>query len=220
MSCLIQVNNISKSYNKLTVLKNISINFESGKIYGLIGRNGSGKTLLMKCICGLISVTSGSILINGSDISKRSLNEINIGAIIEQPGFLPNLSGYQNLKILAKIKNIIGDKEIRKAMNLVGLDSDSRKKAGKHSLGMKQRLGIAQAIMENQQILLLDEPMNGLDNSTVETIREIIAKLQKEGKTIIIATHYKEDIEILCDEVIELDNGCIINHIIKNNNHL
>ena len=211
MSCLIQVNNISKSYNKLTVLKNISINFESGKIYGLIGRNGSGKTLLMKCICGLISVTSGSILINGSDISKRSLNEINIGAIIEQPGFLPNLSGYQNLKILAKIKNIIGDKEIRKAMNLVGLDSDSRKKAGKYSLGMKQRLGIAQAIMENQQILLLDEPMNGLDNSTVETIREIIAKLQKEGKTIIIATHYKEDIEILCDEVIELDNGCIIN---------
>lgn len=212
MSCLIQVDNISKKYGDVYVLKNISLNFQSGRIYGLTGRNGSGKTILMKCICGLVSVTDGRILFNNRDISGGIPDGIDIGAIIEQPGFLPNLSGYQNLKILSEIRGTACKDDIRKAINLVGLNPDDRKKVGKYSLGMKQRLGIAQAIMENQQILMLDEPMNGLDNSAVEKIREILTELKKSDKIIVISSHYKEDTELLCDEVIELDNGAITNH--------
>jgi len=211
---IIQIEDLVKKYNDTMVLNHVSIEFKKGKIYGLIGRNGSGKTVLLKCICGFITPTQGHIYINGKDIEKCRSNRENLGIIIEHPGFLTHYSGYKNLKMLAMIQNKIDKQQIIDAMKLVDLDPYNKKAVGKYSLGMKQRLGIAQAIMENQQILILDEPMNGLDNSSVDKIRKIILKLKQEGKTIVIASHFKEDIQLLCDEVYQLDNGNIIEHIV------
>ncbi len=211
---IIQIEDLAKKYNDTMVLNHVSIEFKKGKIYGLIGRNGSGKTVLLKCICGFITPTQGHIYINGKDIEKCRSNRENLGIIIEHPGFLTHYSGYKNLKMLAMIQNKIDKQQIIDAMKLVDLDPYNKKAVGKYSLGMKQRLGIAQAIMENQQILILDEPMNGLDNSSVDKIRKIILKLKQEGKTIVIASHFKEDIQLLCDEVYQLDNGNIIEHIV------
>lgn len=211
---IIQIEDLVKKYNDTMVLNHVSIEFKKGKIYGLIGRNGSGKTVLLKCICGFITPTQGHIYINGKDIEKCRSNRENLGIIIEHPGFLTHYSGYKNLKMLAMIQNKIDKQQIIDAMKLVDLDPYNKKAVGKYSLGMKQLLGIAQAIMENQQILILDEPMNGLDNSSVDKIRKIILKLKQEGKTIVIASHFKEDIQLLCDEVYQLDNGNIIEHIV------
>lgn len=211
----IQVKHLVKSFKTATVLNDISLNFERGKIHGLIGRNGSGKTMLLKCMCGFVIPTSGEITINGKRIAKDIDVPDDIGIIIEAPGFLPNYDAYHNLKFLAMIKNKIGKEEILTAIKRVGLDPDSKKKVGKFSLGMRQRLGIAQALMEDPEILLLDEPMNGLDNHGVDEIRKLLLNLREEGKTILIASHGKEDIEILCDTVHEMDHGKIISEIIK-----
>ena len=172
---------------------------KKGTICGIIGRNGSGKTVLFKCICGLLQINEGSILVDKKEI----------GAIIEEPGFLKQYSGKQNLRLLASMsgkENI----DIEKVLKAVGLEHAGRKKVGKYSMGMRQRLGIAQAIMENQSILILDEPMNGLDNKGVDEIRKLILDLKKEGRSIILASHNREDIQILCDQVYEMDNGKII----------
>lgn len=206
---VIKVENVVKKFKDATVLKNISVEFEEGKIHGLIGRNGSGKTVLMKCICGLVPVTSGQITVEDKIIGKDTDIPDSIGMIIEAPGFLPNYSAFKNLKFLASIRNTISNDDIKDAIRTVGLDPDSKKKVGKFSLGMRQRLGLAQAFMENPNILILDEPMNGLDNKGVDEIRQILLDLKGQGKTIIIASHSREDIDVLCDTVHIMDNGNI-----------
>lgn len=206
----IKVENVTKSFKTATVLHDISLEFERGKIHGLVGRNGSGKTMLLKCICGFVIPTGGTITVNGKIIGKDVDIPDNIGLIIETPGFLPNYDGFNNLKFLAMIKNKISDDKIRETLERVGLGNVGKKHVGKYSLGMRQRLGIAQAIMEEPDILILDEPMNGLDNKGVEEMRELFLNLKDEGKTILLASHGKEDISILCDDVYELDHGRII----------
>lgn len=210
MNDIIIVENLTKSFKDTTVLKDINISFEKGKIYGLIGRNGSGKTMLLKSICGFVPATKGRILVNNKVIGKDIDIPDNIGAIIEAPGFLPNYNAYNNLKFLSVIQNKISKEDIFNVIKMVGLDPVSKKHVGKFSLGMRQRLGIAQAIMEDPEILILDEPMNGLDNTGVEDIRKILLNLKEKGKTIILASHSKEDIQILCDTVIEMDHGEVV----------
>ena len=207
----IKVEGVTKSFKKATVLEDITIDFERGKIHGLVGRNGSGKTMLLKCICGFVIPTSGSIMVNGKIIGKDIDIPDNVGLIIETPGFLPNYDGFHNLKFLAMIRNKITDEKIKETMKRVGLGDVGKKHVGKYSLGMRQRLGIAQAIMEEPDILILDEPMNGLDNKGVEEMRKLFLSLKEEGKTILLASHSKEDINLLCDKVYGLDHGKIIN---------
>lgn len=207
MDHIILVQNVTKEFKRQRVLDNVSVGFPTGGIYGLVGRNGSGKTMLMKCICGFIPPTSGEIFIQDKQVRYGSQFPKEIGFIIEAPGFLRTSSGIANLKHLASINNKIGINEVREAMKTVGLDPDSRKHVGRYSLGMRQRLSIAQAIMDKPDILILDEPMNGLDNNGVAEMRELFLKLKSAGKTLIIASHNHEDIEVLCDRVYEMDNG-------------
>lgn len=204
---MIKVNNVYKEYKGIQVLTNISVSFEENKIHGLIGHNGSGKTVLLKCICGFTPVTSGEIIVNGKHIGKDADVPEDIGIIIEAPGFLPNYSAFKNLKFLSTINKKITDEDIKAAIRRVGLDPKSKKWVGKYSLGMRQRLGIAQAIMENPSILILDEPMNGIDKNGIKEIRELLLELRDEGKTIILASHNSDDIDILCDDVYEMDGG-------------
>lgn len=206
---IINVIHVTKKFGQAVVLNDVNISFEKGKIHGLIGRNGSGKTMLMKCICGFVPITQGEIFVNGKMIGKDIDVPDKLGAIIETPDFLYNYSGYNNLKFLAAIQNKISKDKICDAIKLVGLDPDSKKHVGKYSLGMRQRLGLAQALMENPDILLLDEPMNGLDKHGVMEMRELFKKLADNGKTIIMANHSSEDIEALCDTVCEMDLGVL-----------
>lgn len=193
---VISVAHIEKKFGTETVLNDVSLEVERGKIYGIIGRNGSGKTVLFKCICGLLNNDTGTIQVDRTQL----------GVIIEEPGFLRQYSGKRNLELLAALS----DKEhmdIVEVMNLVGLGNAVNKKVGKYSMGMRQRLGNAQAIMEYQQILILDEPMNGLDNQGVREMRELFIRLREKGITILLASHNREDIETLCDHVYEIDAG-------------
>ena len=171
--------------------------------------------MLMKHILGFVHATSGSIVVDGKEIGKDIDLPQNIGAIIENPGFLPEYSGVKNLRLLSMIRGKISKAEVQEAMHMVGLDPASKKHVGKYSLGMKQRLGIAQALMEDPDILLLDEPMNGLDNEGVREIREILLQQKKNGKILVIASHNKEDIDVLCDEIFYLDKGKVIQHSVK-----
>ncbi|WP_343285134.1 ATP-binding cassette domain-containing protein [Hominenteromicrobium mulieris] len=209
MENCIEVQNAVKRFRDQVVLKNVSISFEKGKIHGIVGRNGSGKTVLFKCICGLMHPEEGVILVNGKRVGRDVDMPEDIGAIIEAPGFLPNYSGYKNLRFLANIRRKIGKEEILNVLKTVGLDPESRKHVGKYSLGMRQRLGIAQAIMEDPEILILDEPMNGLDNAGVQDIRALLLELKAQGKTILLASHNHEDIAALCDTVHEMDGGVL-----------
>ena len=208
ISC-IEVSNLSLIIKKTEILKNINAEFQQGKIHGLIGRNGSGKTMLMKCICGFVRPTSGEITVAGKRIGKDCDFPENVGIIIETPGFIPYYSGYKNLKLLADLNKKINSEQIRETMRKVGLDPDLKRHVKKYSLGMRQRLGLAQAIMENPDILILDEPMNGLDKDGVGDMREYLLELKNQGKTIIIASHSAEDIEVLCDTVSEMDKGIL-----------
>ncbi|WP_417100580.1 ATP-binding cassette domain-containing protein [Hominenteromicrobium sp.] len=210
METCIEVQNVVKRFRDQVVLKNVSISFEKGKIHGIVGRNGSGKTVLFKCICGLMHPEEGVILVNGKRVGRDVDMPEDIGAIIEAPGFLPNYSGYKNLRFLANIRRKIGKEEILNVLRTVGLDPESRKHVGKYSLGMRQRLGIAQAIMEDPEILILDEPMNGLDNAGVQDIRALLLELKAQGKTILLASHNHEDIAALCDTVHEMDGGVLL----------
>ena len=206
---IIDIKNVTKKYGTNIVLNDVTVSFEKGKIHGLVGRNGSGKTMLMKCICGFVTPSSGEILINGIKVDRNSKALDNIGAIIENPGFLGNYSAYNNLKFLAAINKKAGKDKIRETIKLVGLDPDNKKHVGKYSLGMKQRLGLAQALMEDPDILILDEPMNGLDKNGVSEMRQLFKKLAQDGKTIIMANHSTEDIDLLCDTVCEMDCGVL-----------
>lgn len=204
---MIKAENVCLTLQKNEILKNVSIHFERGKIHGLIGRNGSGKTMLMKCICGFVKPTSGEITVDGKRIGKDCDFPTNAGIIIETPGFIPYYSGLKNLKLLADLRKKITTDDIRNTMKQVGLDPDLKRHVRKYSLGMRQRLGLAQAIMENPDLLILDEPMNGLDKDGVEDMRKYLLDLKAQGKTILIASHSAEDIDVLCDTVCEMDKG-------------
>ncbi len=204
---MIKVTNLSLTIKKTEILKHISITFAKGRIHGLIGRNGSGKTMLMKCICGFVKPTNGEIFVAGKQIGKDCDFPENVGIIIETPGFIPYYSGYKNLKLLADLNKKISKEQIRDTMRQVGLDPDLKRHVRKYSLGMHQRLGLAQAIMENPDLLILDEPMNGLDKDGVADMRQYLLDLKEQGKTILIASHSAEDIEVLCDTVCEMDKG-------------
>lgn len=206
---IIIAKNLELTIKKAEILKSVNISFEKGKIHGLIGRNGSGKTMLMKCICGFIRPTGGEIIVNDKRVGSDCDFPENIGIIIETPGFIPYYSGYKNLKILADLNKKIDSKTVKQTIKQVGLDPDSKLHVKKYSLGMRQRLGLAQAIMENPDILILDEPMNGLDKDGVADMRKYLLALKEQGKTILIASHSTEDIEILCDTVCEMDKGVL-----------
>ena len=206
---MIQIQGLSLSIKKTEILKNISVTFDNGEIHGLIGRNGSGKTMLMKCICGFVRPTSGAVHVAGKLIGKDCDFPESVGIIIETPGFIPYYSGYRNLKLLADLNKKIGKEEIRNTMQRVGLDPDLKRHVRKYSLGMRQRLGLAQAIMENPDLLILDEPMNGLDKEGVADMRKYLLDLKAQGKTILIASHSSEDIDVLCDTVCEMDKGVL-----------
>lgn len=203
----IEIEHVTKKFKEDAVLHDIDVSMEQGKVYGFAGNNGSGKTVLMKCICGFLPVSEGSIRVNGKVIGKEIDFPESIGVIIETPGFLTNLTGIRNLEILAALKGKAGRKEIESAIRKAGLDPGLKKSVSKYSLGMRQRLGIAQAIMEDPEFLILDEPFNGLDKHGVADIRNLLLDLKKHGKTIILASHNSEDIRILCDKVFEMDGG-------------
>ena len=203
----ISVRNVCKDFGQVRVLKSVSRDFEAGKIHGIVGNNGSGKTVLMKCICGFLLPTEGMVLVNGKRVGKDVDFPSDLGIIIETPGFLPNITGVKNLEILASLNKKIGLADIADSIRRVGLDPQSKTPVGKYSLGMRQRLGIAQAIMDNPSLLILDEPMNGLDKHGVAEMRKLIKGLKNEGKTILLASHNQGDIDELCDTVCEMDAG-------------
>ena len=207
---MIQTQGLCKSYGAHQVLCDITLSLQRGKIHGFIGRNGSGKTVLFKILCGLTRPTKDIVQIDGHELGREMEIPPSLGAIINVPGFMPHMSGWRNLVLLASIRKSCTSADIRHAMQRVGLDPDLRTPAGKYSMGMRQRLGIAQAIMEDPQLLVLDEPMNGLDNRGAEEIRELLRALREQGKTILLASHNAEDIRQLCDTVHELDNGRLL----------
>ncbi len=203
----VRVLGVSKAFGEEKVLKNVSRDFEVGKIHGIVGNNGSGKTVLFKCICGFLLADEGEILVDYEKVGKDIDFPTDLGLIIETPGFLPLQTGFKNLQILASLNRKIGDREIKEAIRRVGLDPSLKKPVGKYSLGMRQRLGIAQAIMEEPSLMILDEPFNGLDKNGVADMRELIKGLREQGKTILLASHNAQDIEELCDTVCEMDAG-------------
>ncbi len=205
----IKLEHLTKKINSIEIIKNLNITFDSGKIYGIVGRNGSGKSILLKLICSFYEPSEGKILYDDLDINENNIFPPNTRALIEKPNFLPDLTGKENLLLLASIQNSISDKEIDDVLKKVDLYDEGNKKYYKYSLGMKQKLGIAQVIMENPKVLILDEPFNGLDDKSAKKIRNLLLEEKKKGKLIIIATHIKEDIDTLCDEVYRMDDGSL-----------
>lgn len=201
------IENLSKTIKNNKILDNVNLTFESGHVYGLVGRNGSGKTMLLRAICGLIFPDSGKVIIDGKQLHKDISFPESCGIIIENTDLLPNFSAFDNLKMLSEIKNTANDNMIKSAIKSIGLDPDSKKKVKTFSLGMKQRLSIAQALFEDPDILLLDEPTNALDEDGVNDVRRILLEQKKKNKLIIIASHNKEDISLLSDTVISVSNG-------------
>ena len=207
---MIQLQNVTKRIKENTVLDNVSYTFKSGFVYGLYGQNGSGKTMLLRAISGLINLDSGSIFIDGEKLHDKIEFPPETGIVIENMELLPECSAKRNLQMLAKIKNIADEKDLIFSLERVGLDPDSDKKVKKFSLGMKQRLNIAQAIFENQKIILLDEPTNALDEDAVQLIYKIIREEKSRGATIIVATHHKEDLKEVCDVILKIAEGKIV----------
>lgn len=207
MSAIIEVNQVSKYFSRRPVLKDVSLSVESGSVVGIVGSNGSGKSVLFQTICGFLTPDSGTIKIRGELLGKRRDFPDNVGVLINSPGFISLNTGLQNLKYLARIRGVIGERQIRAAMQKVGLDPEDRTKVEQYSLGMKQKLGLAQAIMEGQDILILDEPFNALDYKTHNDVKEILRVLQAEGKTMLLTSHNYEDLEALCNQIYVLDDG-------------
>ena len=206
---MILLENVFVNLSRRAILKDVSAQFDDGHIHGIIGNNGSGKSVMFKTICGFIRPARGRVTLGGVDYTALHKFPPRIGLLIESPGMLPECSAYENLMRLASIRGLITRKEVCNAILTVGLDPGDRRTVSKYSLGMKQRLGIAQAIMENPDILLLDEPMNGLDNAGVREMRELFKSLRAQGKTILLASHNPLDIEELCDTVCEMDGGVL-----------
>lgn len=207
---MIYVNNLSLKIQKDIILSDVDLHVEKGKITGLVGRNGCGKTMLMKCITGFVKPTQGEVIFDGKKIGEDVDFPKNTGIIIETPSFVPYYSGYKNLMELASLQKKIGKNEVEEVLKKVGLYEARNKLVRKYSLGMRQRLGIAQALMENPETLILDEPMNGLDNECVTLVREILMELKAKGKTILLVSHNTEDIRVLCDVIHEMDKGKIL----------
>ena len=206
---MIILKNVSKTFQDKTVLQKTDLTVESGTITGFIGRNGSGKTVLLKLICGLMLPTTGTVTVDGVQVGRDRDFAPDAGVLIETPSFINYESGLRNLRALAAIRRKISVEQVKDAICLVGLDPEDKKRVGKYSLGMRQRLGIAQAIMEDPSLIILDEPMNGLDKEGVEEMRVLFSNLRGEGKTILLASHSAEDVDLLCDAVYELDNGAM-----------
>lgn len=213
MGTVVRLEDYCKSFKSAEVLKNINLTLESGKVIGLKGKNGSGKTILMRAISGLILPTSGKVYINDKELGRQISFPPSIGILIENPSFISNYTGFKNLKILASIQNRISDDEIRDAIRKVGLDPDDKRTFKKYSLGMKQRLGIAAAIMERPDIVILDEPINALDEAGAGLIKGLLDELKANGSLIIIACHDTEELNYLSDEIYEIYDGEITGHI-------
>ena len=209
MKSAVRLINVTKSFRKERVLKGITHSFEQGKIHGIMGFNGSGKTVMFKCICGFLRPDSEEVIVQGRRIGKDGDFPRSVGMIIENPGFLPHVSGFSNLKRLAAIRNQVTDEQIRESIARVGLDPFSKKKVGQYSLGMRERLGIAQAIMEDPGLLVLDEPFNGLDKRGAQDVCGLLDELRGRGRTILIAAHNMMEIEYLCDTICEMDAGVL-----------
>lgn len=209
------IQNYTKKIGKATVLSDISLTLEGGRIYGFVGRNGSGKTMLMRAVTGLILPTQGSVSIDGKELGRDISFPPNTGLLLESPGFIPGYSGFQNLKYIAMLQKKIGDAEIRAAMTAVGLDPDEKKSFRKYSLGMKQKLGIAAAMMEDPDLLILDEPFNALDEDTVNKVRDLIRSLRREGRIVILACHDRGEIDLLCDEIVHLKDGKMVERTVN-----
>lgn len=208
----IELKDYNKVIKKATVLDDVNIRFESGKIYGLRGKNGSGKTMLMRAISGLIRPTKGSVIIDGKELGKDFSFPPSIGLLLENPAFISNETGFWNLKMLASIKGKINDNDIKNVLEEVGLDPDDKRKYRKYSLGMKQKLGIAAAVMEEPDIIILDEPINAIDDDGVKAVHKILEKAKKRGALVILACHDSNELEMLSDEIISISNG----HIVEN----
>ena len=201
------VKDLSKKFKKVTILENINLKFESGKIYGIVGRNGSGKSVFLKILCSFYKPTTGEILFDNVNYNSNNNFPPSVRALIENPTFFPDLTGFENLKLLSSIQNKIGDEEIIKTLDQVNLLSEKDKKYSEYSLGMKQKLGIAQVLMENPDVMIFDELFNGIEEKTVEKIRNILLELKNQNKIIIVTSHIKEDIDVLSDEVYKFDCG-------------
>lgn len=205
----IVIKNVSKSFDGIEVLHDVNLDLEEGKIYGFIGRNGSGKSVLFKIICGLYYPTSGSVIVDGVDIHKNDVFPNDMRVLIEKPNFLPNLTGLENLKLLASIQNKITEEDIILILDKLNLKKDMNKLYHKYSLGMKQKLAVAQVFMENPKMMIFDEPFNGIEEKTVEVIKKILLEEKKNGKIILISSHIKEDIEELADTIYFVDVGSV-----------
>lgn len=210
MNTIIEIKNATKRFKDKTIFENVSLNIEKGKSYGFIGYNGCGKSVFFKTICGFSRLTDGEVICNGNIIGKDTDFIQNAGVVIETPEFINDYSGFKNLKLLAQVQNKIGDKEILEILEKVGLSKDKDKKVRKYSLGMKQKLRLAQAFMERPKILILDEPMNGLDKTSVHTIRSILTEFVKDGGALLMTSHNAEDIQVCCQIIYEFDNGSIL----------
>ena len=204
---MVKVEGLSKEFRGEMILQDVNITLERGKIYGRVGMNGSGKTVFMKCLCGFLKPTTGKVTVDGKEVGKEIDFPQDLGLMIETPGFIPYMSGKSNLKNLALIRNQIGNYEIEEALRSVGLDPNLKKHVSKYSLGMRQRLGIAQAIMERPKLLILDEPFNGLDKRGAQDVCELFVELKEKGTTILLAAHNVMEMEWLCDTVCEMDAG-------------
>lgn len=206
---VIEVKHVSKKFRETEALKDVSLTCRGGQICGIVGHNGSGKTVLFKCICGFLAPDRGTVLVNGRVMGRDTDMLTEAGIIIEEPGFMRRWSAYRNLEFLYTIRNKRDKAYLCSVLEKVGLDPSMKKPVGKYSLGMRQRFAIAQAIMENPDILILDEPMNGLDKEGVKEMRELFLQMKSEGKLILLASHNREDIEVLCDAVYEMEGGVL-----------
>lgn len=203
------VDHVTKQFGSEVVLKDVSLTLKAGKIHGIIGRNGSGKTVLMKCICGFLQPTSGSVKVFDRTIGQDCDFAPNTGMLIETPGFLPHETGLNNLLWLARLGKGASKERVKQLIEQVGLDPSLKKTVSQYSLGMRQRLGIAQTLLDDPDLMILDEPMNGLDKNGVRSIRDLLLSLKSQGKTILLASHFAQDIDELCDTVYEMDQGVL-----------
>ncbi|MED4702475.1 ATP-binding cassette domain-containing protein [Bacillus velezensis] len=206
----IKVESVNKVIKKNIVLNNINLSMKKGMIYGFRGPNGSGKTMLFRVLSGLVKPSEGKVIIDGKELHKNISFPESIGILIEYPGFIPEYTGFANLKLLSMIQNKINDHEVSAVISRVGLDPNDKRKFRKYSLGMKQRLGIAQAIMENPELLILDEPTNALDEEAVKTVHQLLLSLKNEGKTILVASHDRETLQKISDIIYDIESGKIV----------
>lgn len=207
----VELKNVTKEIKGNVILNNITLDFYKGKIYGIKGKNGSGKTMLFRAICGFIR-TEGTVIVNGKEVGRDGSYPDSVGVLLENPGFISTYTGFKNLKYLAEINNTIGEEDIRNTLKEVGLDPNDKKSFRKYSLGMKQKLGIAQAVMENPQVIILDEPTNALDEESVKNINSMILREKEAGKLILISNHNRDELEMVCDEIYSIESGKIIKH--------